>query len=182
MRQIIPAAAIALLCLGGAAAPSWAQGAPPSALPPAAAVPAAPPSAEARGAARALTDMLGFDRQAQAMIQTMRAEMIQAVMRSNGKTPEEAVKVVDEVFMPDFTAQEPALLTALVDVWAATFTTQELKDLRAFYLTPLGQKLIASLPGMGQQGWAAGQAWFRTQYEEGLKKHATELSKRGIKL
>ncbi len=144
---------------------------------------AAPPKAteEARKEAQALTEMIGVSRQTQQLVAIMRGQMIQLVMRSGSKPQDEATKIVDEVLMPDFTAQEADLTASIIDVWATNFTLDDLKALRAFYATPLGQKLIATLPAVTQQGMQAGQAWGQRIYQSSIQKHKEELISKGLK-
>ena len=168
-----------------AAPPPTAPGAPPSGLPGATTAPAAPVlapvSPEAHKEAAALTEMIGVSRQAQQLISIMRGQMIQLVMRSGSKQQDEAQKIVDEILMPDFAAQQAALTDEIVDVWARNFTADDVKALRAFYATPLGQKLIATLPTVTQQGMTAGQVWGQKIYQASIAKHRLELEARGLK-
>jgi len=176
-----------------AASAGFAQTPPP-------ATPAAPPppvpaaSPEAHREAAALTDMIGVNKQSQQLIAIMRNQMIQLVMRAGAKPPggdptkpaelmkpEDAAKIVDEILMPEFAAQQADLSNQIVDVWANNFTIDDLKGLRAFYNTPLGQKLIQTLPAVTQQGMSAGQAWGQRIYQAAIQKHKDELIAKGLR-
>jgi hypothetical protein len=111
----------------------------------------------------------------------MRQQMVGFVLRNTGKSAADSTKIVDEVLMPEFTAQEAELTNAIIEVWASNFSVEDLKALRAFYSTPLGQRLIATLPSITQQGMAAGQAWGRRVYQAAMQKHKDELIARGVK-
>jgi hypothetical protein len=155
--------------------PAPAAGAPSAA-------PALPPvSPEAHQEAAALTDLIGVSRQSQQLIDLMRSQMIQLVIRAGNKTQDEATKIVDEVLMPDFVARQSELTNNLIDVWARAFSVDDLKALEVFYKTPLGQKLIQTLPAVTQQGMQAGQAWGQSVYQEAITKHKDELILRGLK-
>ena len=187
MRPVV--IAIAACALFGAAAhaqtPPAAAPAAPAQAPAAAAQPSLPPltaTPESRALAAQLTDMIGVNRTSQQLIAVMRAQIVQMVIRNTGKTPEESAKIVDEVMMPDFTSQEKELTNAIVEVWASNFTVEDLKGLIDFYSTPLGKRLIASLPAINQQGMQAGQTWGRQIYQASLQKHKDELTARGVKL
>lgn len=185
--------ALPLLAAGMLALP-FAAGAqtPPAAAPIAPPVPAASP--EAHKEAAALTAMIGVDKQSQQLIGIMRNQMIQLVMRAGAKPPandptkppelmkpEDAAKIVDELLMPDFVTQQADLNNQIVDVWGNNFTVEDLKGLRAFYATPLGQKLIATLPAVTQQGMSAGQAWGQRVYQASIAKHKDALIARGLR-
>ena len=171
MRRI-PIALTVLLLSGAASAQT-----PPPAAPPA----AAPVSPEAHREAVALTEMIGAGKQAQQLVVIMRTQMIQTIMRTSAKTPEDASKIVDEVLMPEFVTQLPELQTQIVDAWAVSFSIEDLKGLRAFYNTPLGQKLIQTLPAVTQQGMSAGQTWGQRLYQTAITKHKADLEARGVK-
>lgn len=182
----LPATVLALTLVAGPALAQAPPAAPPATLA-APAIPAAPlvtppvVSPEAHTEALALTEMIGVTRQSTQLISIMRGQMIQLVMRAGQKPQEEAVKIVDEVLMPDFTAQSALLTNDIVDVWASNFSIEDLKQLRAFYSTPLGQKLIATLPKVTQEGMAQGQAWGQKIYQASIQKHRPELEARGMK-
>lgn len=44
-------------------------------------------------------------------------------------------------------------------IWDRNFTTDEMRQLLAFYDTPLGKKLIESQPAIAQESMVAGQQW-----------------------
>jgi hypothetical protein len=185
------AAGLAVALSSGAFAqtPPAAPAAPPAPPPP---VPAASP--EAHKEAAALTAMIGVDKQSQQLMGIMRNQMIQLVMRAGAKPPagdptkpaelmkgEDAAKIVDELMMPDFVAQQNDLTNQIVDVWANNFSIDDIKGLRAFYSTPLGQKLIATLPAVTQQGMSAGQAWGQRVYQMSIQKNKDALIARGLR-
>ncbi|MBU6497418.1 MAG: DUF2059 domain-containing protein [Rhodospirillales bacterium] len=175
MRRITTVLAASLLAIGVA----QAQTNPAPAPAPAPAVTEAAP--ENLAEATKLTHMIGVDNQSKQLVAIMRGQMIQLVMRSGNKPPAEAAKIVDDLLMPDFTAKEDQLTHDIINVWASNFTLDDLKGLVAFYATPLGQKLIHTLPAVTQQGMQAGQSWGQTIYKAAIEKHKDELIARGLK-
>jgi uncharacterized protein len=163
-----------------APAPAPATPAPAAGAPSAAPVPP-PVSPEAHQEAAALTDLIGVSKQSQQLIDLMRGQIIQLVMRAGNKSQDEATKIVDELLMPDFIAHQSELTNDIIDVWARAFTIDDLKALEVFYKTPLGQKLIQTLPAVTQQGVQAGQSWGQRVYQEAITKHKDELILRGLK-
>ena len=178
-----------LFAATGGALAQTPPAAPPAPPPP---VPAASP--EAHREAAALVEMIGVNKQSQQLIGIMRNQMIQLVMRAGAKPPandptkppelmkpEDAAKIVDELLMPEFAAQQNDLANQIVDVWANNFSLDEIKGLRAFYNTPLGQKLIQTLPAVTQQGMAAGQGWGQRVYQAAIQKNKDALIARGLR-
>jgi hypothetical protein len=54
--------------------------------------------------------------------------------------------VIHEALAPEFEKASPALYDKTAQIYASIFTIDELKQLLAFYQTPLGRKLLQSQP------------------------------------
>jgi hypothetical protein len=164
------------------AAPPPAPSLPTSSLPAApAAAPLPQPSEASLKEARAMAEMLNIPTQTRGLLQAMRNQLIQATIQASAKSVDDAAKVVDEVLMPDFNAALPDLTAALLFPWAANFSAADLKGLHDFYSTPLGQRLLKTIPVVNQQSLQAGQLWGQKTFQEAVKKHAEELHTRGLK-
>ncbi|MEC5398313.1 DUF2059 domain-containing protein [Uliginosibacterium sp. H1] len=50
-------------------------------------------------------------------------------------------------------------LSRMVPVYAARFSHAEIRQLLAFYESPIGRKLVGEMPGMMKEGGEAGRAW-----------------------
>lgn len=171
-----------------AAAPA-APAKPPAAPAPVAAAPAAAPkpastakvpSEEARKEARALGDRLSFGVQTQNILVNVRNQIAVAFARGNQKPLDDMIKVVDDVIMPDLNGQSIEITNAIVDAWANTYTLEELKQLRAFYASPIGDKLIRSQAVLNQEVTAFAQPWAQRIFQQALESHADELKVRGV--
>jgi len=53
----------------------------------------------------------------------------------------------------------PQLIDSLVPIYAARFSSAELVQLKAFYATPLGKRLVAEMPAIQQESAKAGARW-----------------------
>lgn len=67
-------------------------------------------------------------------------------------------------------------------IYATDFTEQELKDIVAFYKTPLGAKLLNQEPRSIQASMGAMNTWAQTFSEEIDKMFRVEMRKRGKEL
>ena len=141
----------------------------------------APGMEENRREARLLAEILDLPRHAEALMVQMRAGIIQATMRTSDLPEEEATRVVDEILMPNFQARGAELLTAMIEPYAVNFTYSDLRALRAFYASPLGQKLLRTLPVARGQAEQAGLAWGQQVFKDSVDRHADELRARGLK-
>ena len=82
--------------------------------------------------------------------------------------------------MPDFVGDAGTLQAGIVEAWAGAFTAEELRNLRTFYSTPLGEKLLRTIPQLNNIINQAGQSWAQKVYAASQQKHAEEFAKRGF--
>lgn len=99
----------------------------------------------------------------QVMPQQMRASVTQMIQGDTTTTPEQKKEALDkfEKTLPSMTAAMHALFsdTKLVDemvaemvpLYANTYTVDEIRQLSAFYQSPLGQKMLANMPKLMAQ-------------------------------
>ena len=63
--------------------------------------------------------------------------------------------------------------------YASVFTEQDLKDMIAFYKTPLGKKLIDNEPKAGEASTKRAQEWIDKYAADAMAKMRAEMKKRG---
>lgn len=136
---------------------------------------------ENRREARALVELLDLPRQAEALMAQMRTDIIQATIRSSALSAQDATSVVDEILMPNFRARAAELLAAMTEPYAVNFTFSDLRALRAFFVSPLGQKLLRTQPVARAQSEQAGLAWGQRVFQDSVDRHVDELRARGLK-
>jgi uncharacterized protein len=71
------------------------------------------------------------------------------------------------------------LLDDIAKMYATRFTEQELKDLLAFYRTPLGKKVVAEEYGVVNQSMTFAQSWANKLSDQILSEMRAEMKKRG---
>jgi hypothetical protein len=79
----------------------------------------------------------------------------------------------------EYEPKRAELLNEVAKVYAQHFSEQELKDLVAFYKTPLGRKMITEEPLALNQSLGAAQAWATRFSDEVLERFRAEMKKRG---
>lgn len=190
VTKLMPALLLSV-CLVAPAMAETAPAAPPAtatapAAPVAPAVTTAPTqpgaTAESHREAVALAEAVGVTGQVNTVLHLLHDQMVQILSTGSQKPPAEVAPIVDQVLMPEMQAQAPALTAAFTEIWAADFTAGELRQLRAFYATPLGAKLLRTQPLITRQAIAAGQAWGKQVAQTALTRHADELRRRGLTL
>jgi hypothetical protein len=70
----------------------------------------------------------------------------------------------------------------VIKIYAQSFTEQELKDLLAFYKSPLGRKVIAQEPQVLDKSMARASEWADSLAQEVVQKMRAELRKKGHNL
>ena len=167
MRRVAAAAGLALCLLAGAARAEGPQA----------------PSEEARAAARDLAEATGVESQVGQVLGLMRGQMLQMIQRAApGQSPAQVAQTVDEVLLPGFRARLGELKDIIVEIYAENYSLDDMKELRAFYATPLGQRLLKVGPVIGAQSFAAGRKWGEVVANEAFRKNAEELRRRGVTL
>ena len=130
---------------------------------------------------RQMAEIFDIVPQAEALIARMRQEIIQATLRTSELSAEAAAAVVDEILMPNFIARSAELVEELLEPYALNLTITDLKALRAFYASPLGQKFLRAQKLSRSQGDTAGLAWGQRVFQEAVDRHVDELRERGLK-
>ena len=115
-------------------------------------------AAEHRAAAAAVLDQLHPVDAVNAMMPTI----IQGLRVNLTRNDPDLIKEFN-AFAPALAAEgeaaKPDLIATIVDIYAKTFTTDELKAIEAFYKSPAGQKMIATQGPLTSETIGAVRAW-----------------------
>jgi hypothetical protein len=102
--------------------------------------------------------------------------------RTFTRTRPELTKDLDDVvksILPEFETRRDQLLNDIAIVYAANFTDQELNDIRTFYTTPSGKRLVQILPGVLQASYERTNDWSRKMSQDVVTRIRTEMKKKG---
>jgi hypothetical protein len=107
------------------------------------------------------------------------ADMGRQMMVEMRPALQQAIPGLPDSFWEAFMAEvKPDEMTALiVPVYSKYFTLDELEQLIVFNKTPLGQKVIATMPVVMKECMAAGQEWGRELGERAYRKSQAQRSK-----
>jgi uncharacterized protein len=86
---------------------------------------------------------------------------------------------VEQVMRQEGAARRQELHKEIALGYASAFTEQELKDMIAFYKTPLGKKMIEQEPKAGEESTKRAQVWIDKYAETVIAKMRAEMRKRG---
>jgi hypothetical protein len=143
-----------------------------------AAIPGA--SAESRDAALALGPAIGVAGQAADLLARIRMDLLRRTMQQSGKRVDEAAPIVDELLMPGFTEQAGGLNAALLEPWASNFSPGELRMLRSFFASPLGQRYLRLQPVLASQAVRESEEWSQRVFRQTIDRRMDELRARGV--
>ncbi len=89
------------------------------------------------------------------------------------------VNDVEQMMRKEGAARREELHKEIALGYASAFTEQELKDMIAFYKTPLGKKIIEQEPKAGEESTKRAQIWIDKYAETVIAKMRAEMRKRG---
>jgi len=82
----------------------------------------------------------------------------------------------------EFAPRASQLVDQIAQLYAQTFTEQELKDALAFYKSPLGRKIVNEEPKLLDDGFRRIQQWTNKFSEEVMSRMRAEMKKKGYDL
>jgi hypothetical protein len=142
---------------------------------------AASPSPAAIAAAKELVMLKGGAN----MFDPLIPGVIESVKNTYVPTNPQLIQPLNEVaaqLRKDYEPKRAEILNEVSRIYAQHFTEQELKDLVAFYKTPLGQKMITQEPIALDQSLKAAQDWASKFSDEVLQRFRAEMKKKGYTL
>lgn len=165
MPRTVLAAVLAALALLLAGAPASAQRA------------AADPAALQE--AKKLMQAMGAEAQFELVIKTMTKGMADLYARQHPDHAPAITEVMGKI-AARFIEKKGEALDMVAPLYAERFTIPELKEIGAFYATPIGQKLIKVLPEITQASMQMGMKWGERVGREVEAEARRELKARGI--
>ena len=128
--------------------------------PPAQAAPAIDPAFEQD--IRKMLEVTNALKLGEQMTTTMMQQLSQSMKQADPNIPPRMLEIATEVARELFTKEFPSLTPKLVATYSRVLTHDEVKQLLAFYATPLGKRMIEVGPALQQAGVQAGQEWAQT--------------------
>jgi len=89
------------------------------------------------------------------------------------------VDAVVQLMRAEGTARRKEMQSEVAMGYASVFSEQDLKDMIAFYKTPLGKKMIEAEPKAGEASTKRAEAWIEKYAESTMTRMRAEMKKRG---
>ena len=125
-----------------------------------------------------LLDLLGTGGMAERYQESFSRVMITQLMRRDREFPEKEFDSVKDETKKVISEKLPELTKKMVDVYARHYTREDVKQIAAFYKTPIGMKVIKETPLISKESMAIGNNWgkellpiLQARVEERLKKN-----------
>ena len=99
-------------------------------------------------------------------------------MQTNFMWGKDLNQVADDL-IKQYSSRSGELMNDAASIYASHFAEPELKQLLTFYLSPLGQKVIAEEPKAADETMALAGSWADNLSEEVITKMRAEMKKRG---
>lgn len=136
------------------------------------------PSAGAVASAKELISLKGGN----AMFDNLIPGVVESVKNSLVPTNPNLMRELNEVaaqLRQELGGRRAELTTEVAKIYANHFSEQELKDILAFYRTPLGQKLLKEEPASLDESLRRAQDWANNLSEEVMTRFRVEMKKKG---
>jgi uncharacterized protein len=140
-----------------------------------------PPSATAIAAARELVELKGGSAMFDPVVINVIEQTRGALLQTNPQLSKDLDAVTTQL-RNEFGPKRNELLAEAAKLYATRFTEQEIKDMVAFYKSPLGRKMIAQEPVVLDETFNYVQQWAPRVGEEVMNRFRAEMRKKGHNL
>jgi hypothetical protein len=106
-------------------------------------------------------------------------EQVKRMILQTNLALQKDVNDVSALLQREFEPRIAQMMDEVVRIYATKFTEQELKELLAFYKSPIGRKSIVEEPRALDESMAFGSTWADKLAEEVLTRFRAEMKKRG---
>jgi uncharacterized protein len=138
----------------------------------------ATPSSNAVLLAREIITVKGASKMYEPVIVEVVDRATAQLMQQNPMLSKDLLEIAAKI-KRDSAPRVAEMLNEVSKMYAARFTEAELKDVLAFYKSPVGQKIIITEPAILDQSVAFAEAWATKFSEEVLAQVRAEMKKRG---
>ena len=168
MRAILATAVLALVLADGAARAQAPQGGADDG----ARIEAALELFEVQGGSEGILDI----------VEVAVEQIVQALVRKNPGREGEIRSLMSEILVPAFRGRADDIRRPIAAIYAARFSVDELREITAFYRTPVGRKLAREQGAMGIEAMAVGSIWAQRVAQDALARHRDAIAARGLNL
>jgi len=108
-----------------------------------------------------LLEVTGTQKVGDQMAQMFVTQFADGFRQGNPEVPPRVVEIMSEVVRGTFKKEFPSLMKRMVAVYATLLTPDDVRQMLAFYDTPLGRRMIELTPRLAEAGGQVGGEWGR---------------------
>ena len=138
----------------------------------------ASPSPEHLALARAVIDFTGANKSFDSVIPQLIQEARNLVLTTNPQVKNDLDEIVPRL-QDELGKNQEELLNSISRIYASKFTEDELKDIAAFYESPVGKKLSAATPEVLRESLGEMREWAQKMSATVMNRMREELAKKG---
>ena len=131
--------------------------------------------------AKTLMEKIGVGALAQQVASAMMQQQ-RTVLEQANPGQSAAIGEILSLMDVEFTKKSPTFVEAFAGIYTLHFNTAELRELNAFYDSPIGRKLIKETPAMTSEGMIVGRAFGEQIATDVIRSLIPEMQKRNLKL
>ena len=132
-------------------------------------------------AAKELVDTIGAARQFDSIVTGVIVQVASNFLQSNGALAKDLNEIVD-LLVTEYLPRRAELQNEVVRLYASRLKEQEIKDVLAFYKSPLGKKMLVESQFVLAESLKQADLWAAKFREEVAARLRAELKKRGHNL
>lgn len=106
-----------------------------------------------------LLDLTGAQKLGEQMTASFTQQFGQALRQANPNVPPRMIEIAGDVAKTLFAKEYPSLVPHMVSAYAKVMTRDDVRQLIAFYESPLGRRVLELTPLIAQAGTEASQTW-----------------------
>jgi uncharacterized protein len=142
------------------------------------AVVAQTPSPDVAAAARELVVTVRAADQLKTMMPIIMQQLKPAIVQGRPQV-EKDYDAIMPLILDRMAAHSNEFVDLVAAIYARNFTAEEIREVTAFYRSPVGQKFLEKMPAVTQESFAAGQKWGQVIAGDMRTRLIEELRKRG---
>jgi hypothetical protein len=120
--------------------------------------------------------------QVQEQILSLLSKQFIDMMVARNPSKEKDIRELMEKVFGELSARKGEVTQKVAEIYARHFSLDELQQIVAFKLSPVGRKMETELPGIMQESISIGQAWGQEVGQEALRRFLEEAKSRGLDL
>lgn len=108
-----------------------------------------------------LLEVTGAEKLSEQMSQTFVTQFMEGMRRGGPNIPPRLVEILDDVVRGTLKKEFGGFMQRMVAMYAKLLTPDDVRQMLAFYETPLGRRMIELTPRLAEAGAQAGGEWGR---------------------